>query len=69
MKANTKRMTLRARRYLARKNAMPEVKRLVKKYGRATIANCINKLRDVEREEKKIAALKRQLKDLQRRAA
>jgi hypothetical protein len=59
--------TLRQQRANARKAAMPEVKRLVKKYGRATISNCVNQLRNIEREQKKIAALKRQIAEMSRR--
>ncbi len=37
-----------------RKNAMPEVKKLVIKYGRSAVMWCINQMRD---HEKKIRAL------------
>lgn len=46
---------------------MPEVKRLVKKYGRATIANCITRLRDAEKAAQRLAALKREVAQLSKR--
>ena len=55
------------KRRAARQAAMPEVKRLVKKYGRSTVANCIGKIREQERAVQKLAALKREISQLQKR--
>lgn len=55
------------KRQAARKAAMPEVKRLVKKYGRSTIANCIGRLRDAEKAAQRLATLKREVKELSKR--
>ena len=48
------------KRRALRAAAMPEVKRLVKKFGRATIANCIAQLQVREKTVQKIAALRRE---------
>jgi hypothetical protein len=41
--------------------AMPEVKRLVKKYGRKAISNCVGKIRDYDKEVVRLAALKKEI--------
>ena len=46
---------------------MPEVKRLVKKYGRSTIANCVSKIRDAEKAAQRLAALKREVARLSKK--
>lgn len=46
--------------------AMPEVKRLVKKFGRLAVGNCLSKIKARDKEAAKLAALKRQVADLQR---
>ena len=48
------------KRRALRAAAMPEVKRLVKKFGRATIANCIAQIKAREKTVQKIAALRRE---------
>lgn len=55
------------KRVAARQAAMPEVKRLCKKYGRSTIANCIGKIRDVEKLAQKLADLKRESARLEKK--
>lgn len=42
-------------------SAMPDVKRLVKKYGRKAVANCLAKIRDYDRELSKLADLKKEI--------
>lgn len=54
------------RRRALRVAAMPEVKRLVKKFGRATISSCIGKIRDGEKAAAKLAALKREIATLRK---
>jgi hypothetical protein len=41
--------------------AMPEVKRLVKKYGRRAVSACIKKIGDYDKELGKLAALKKEI--------
>ena len=60
-------MNLREKRKAARAAARPEVMRLVKKYGRATVANILSGVREKEKTAKKTAALKREMADLARK--
>lgn len=46
--------------------AMPEVKRLVARYGRVAVANCIGKIRARDKEADRLKALKRQVAELER---
>ncbi|MDE2103163.1 MAG: hypothetical protein KGL39_38310 [Patescibacteria group bacterium] len=46
--------------------AMPEVKRLVKKYGRTTIQNCLLKLKEHDKTVARIAQMKRELQRLEK---
>lgn len=50
----------------SRERAMPEVKKLVKKYGRTAIGWCVNQLREYERRVKKLAEAKREVARLQK---
>ena len=61
------RMNARDRHRAQASAAMPEVKRLVKKYGRQAIGNCIAKIHAWEREAKKLGALKREVSQLEQR--
>lgn len=61
-------LTLLDRRRAARKAAMPEVKKLVKKYSRAAVYGCLMQIRahdkavqKIERLRKEAAALARKL--------
>jgi hypothetical protein len=45
---------------------MPEVKKLVKRFGRAAISACLAKLREHERGLSKLAALKGEVAKLER---
>ena len=69
MRAKPKRKvsTLIDRRRSAAAAAMPEVKRIIKKYGRAAVGNCLAKIRDVEKQAVKIAAMKREIAVLRRK--
>jgi hypothetical protein len=62
-----KRPTLPERRRQQARVAMPEVKRLVKKYGRQAIGNCLAKIHAWEREAKKLNALKQEVSQLEKR--
>lgn len=55
------------RRIALRAQAMPEVKKLVRKFGRATIAACIAKIRAHEKGMEELATLKRKIVELSRR--
>lgn len=59
--------TLAERRKALRASAKPEVLRLVKRYGRATVANILNGVREKEKAGKKLAALKREMAELEKR--
>jgi hypothetical protein len=60
-------MTPLEKRKADRAAAKPEVLRLVKKYGRATVANILSGMREKEKAAKKIAALKREMAELEKR--
>lgn len=47
--------------------AMPEVKKLVKKFGRAAVGNCMGKIAASERAAKKLAVMKRDVAALEAR--
>ena len=55
------------RRRAAAASAMPDVKRMVKKYGRAAVGNCMGKIAASERAAKKVAAMKKELAALEAR--
>jgi len=58
--------TLEKRR-AARKAAMPEVMKLVRRYGRTTISGCLAKLKDQDKIRLRIARLKREAVELEKR--
>lgn len=55
------------KRQVARKAAMPEVKKLVKRYGRSTIANCLGQLRAAEVLKSKLVHMRAEIRNLSRR--
>jgi hypothetical protein len=61
------RITARERHRQLAQAAMPEVKRLVKKYGRQAVGNCLAKIHAWEREAKKLNALKSEVASLEKR--
>lgn len=62
-KGMSKRIELRRARAHA---AMPEVKRLVRKFGRSVVASCLIKLREHEKGIAKLQALKTEVAKLER---
>lgn len=60
-KKPVRKMTTREKQHAAALAAMPEVKALVAKHGRAAITNCLNKIRLRDKELNKLADLKREL--------
>jgi len=48
-----------------RQNAMPDVKRIVKKHGRTAVIWCINQLREYEKKVKQLEQLRRDAKKLE----
>lgn len=54
------------RRRVLRSQAMPEVKRLVKRFGRSTIAACLGALKEHEKSLSKLAALKQEVAKLEK---
>lgn len=47
--------------------AMPDVKRLVKKFGRRAVGNCLGKIKEAEKAVAELAALKKLVADKERR--
>ncbi len=47
--------------------AMPEVKKLVRRFDRASVGNCLAKIAAWEREAKKLSRLRSEVAQLQRR--
>jgi len=50
-----------------REACMPEVKRLVKKYGLSIVGGCVSRLRAHANAQKRVAMLKREAADLEKR--
>lgn len=68
MKNGTKRtMNARERAQAKAATAMPEVKKLVKKYGRQAVGNCLGKITAWEREAKKLSKMRSEVAALERR--
>jgi hypothetical protein len=59
-------MTTRDKQHAAAVAAMPEVKRLVKKFGRTAVGNCLNKLKAHEKELGRLADLKAEIAALEK---
>lgn len=49
-----------------RRDAMVEIKRLTKKYGRTTVQYCLNQLRELEKKRGRLAQIKREADRLER---
>lgn len=47
--------------------AMPEVKKLVKKYGRTAVSSCLSRLAEYDKATRKIAELRKQAAELEKR--
>ena len=62
-----KTMTLLQRRRNAAAAAMSEVKKLVKRFSRAAVSNCLGKIAAWEREQKKLSKLRSEVAQLERR--
>lgn len=62
-----KRLTAREKRQALWTAAMPEVKKLVRKFDRAAIAHCLANLMARDRTASKVAEMKRELASLQRK--
>ena len=61
-----RRLTIPEQRKIARDNAMPEVKKLVKKYGRRTVQGCLNNLRDYEKKLRQLEIARQEVEKLER---
>lgn len=53
------------RRRAAAAMAMPDVKRMVKKYGRAAVGNCMGKIAASERATKKLVEMKKKVAEFE----
>ena len=60
------RLTLNERRVIAKEKAMPEVKRLVKKYNRSAIQSCLNSLREYDKKIDELVWAKTQVARLEK---
>lgn len=49
-----------------RDQVMPEVKKLVKKYGRSIVSGCLMKLADYEKKMKELSAKKKEVASLEK---
>jgi hypothetical protein len=64
--AKLNKSTKRDKQREAARAAMPDVQKLVRKYGRAAVANCLHKIQLRDREMKKLDTLKKQVGELER---
>lgn len=64
--AKRKKLTRMEQSRLARKNAMPEVKKLVRKHTRTTVQSCLNIIREHERKAERLEALKGEVSGLEK---
>lgn len=49
----------------ARKQALPEVKKVVKKFGRNVVIWCVNQMRDYEKKVKQLEQAKKAVQELE----
>ena len=62
----TKRTNTRDRQRALNAKAMPDVRRLVKRYGRLAVGNCLAKIKDRDRQAERLAALRRDVAAMER---
>ena len=62
----TKRANTRDRQRALNARAMPDVRRLVRKYGRIAVGNCLAKIKARDRQAEKLAALRRDVAAMER---
>jgi len=65
-KVKRTRLTNLEKRQAIRNAAMPQVKKLVRKYDRAAIQACLNQLRDYEQKTKRLAEVKKEVEKLEK---
>jgi hypothetical protein len=46
--------------------AMPEVKKLVQRFGRMAVSNCLGKIKERDKEAARLAALRKQVAELEK---
>lgn len=56
----------KARMELANR-AMPEVKKLVQRYGRTSVQSCLNKLRDYDKKIRQLEIAKKEVEDFEKK--
>lgn len=66
MKNGTKKPSKRDQLHQQAAAAMPEVRKLVTKYGRLAVSNCLAKIKMRDKEAAKLAAMKREVEKLER---
>lgn len=62
-----KRPTIPEKRRAAAAAALPEVKRLVKRFGRMAVASCLARIKAFEKEAARLAALRKEVAALEKR--
>lgn len=62
-----RKLTRAERRQRARAEAMPLVKKLVRKFGRSTINGCLMKIRDKEKTMDRMADLRAELREIEKK--
>ena len=65
-KKRAKRPTGRDRQRALNASAMPDVKRLVKRYGRLAVGNCLAKIKARDQQAEKLATLRREVATMQK---
>lgn len=60
-----KRMNKAELRRVASQAAMPDVKKLVKKFGRTAVSSCMTKIVAAEKASRKLAAMKREVAEFE----
>lgn len=60
-----KRMNKAELRRAASATAMPDVKKMVKKFGRTAVSSCMTKIIAAEKASKKLAAMKREVAEFE----
>ena len=61
-----KRPNTRDRQRALNARAMPDVRRLVKRYGRLAVGNCLAKIKERDKQAERLAALRRDVAAMER---
>lgn len=61
-----KRPNTRDRQRALNARAMPDVRRLVKRYGRLAVGNCLAKIKERDKHAERLAVLRREVRTMER---